>query len=316
MSPAPAGLSLSKPSLFFFEASKNQAGLRQAQASRHWAWVQVLSVLWLALALFASPALAQTFPPLTGRVVDNANLLNPAEEAALSAKLEALEKSTGRQLVVATLPDLQGYEIEDYGYQLGRAWKIGQKGENNGIILIVAPNQRKVRIEVGYGLEPYVTDALSSIIIQQQILPRFKAGDFPGGIEAGVDALISQLQLPEDQAQARQQQIVNEGQKEQRSHRSGGGVPIGLIFCIIVAVFIFSSMWRGRGRRAGPWGARRYGGGSNWPVWLWVASEIAENASRGRRSGWGGGGGGGWGGGGFTGGGGGSFGGGGAGGSW
>jgi uncharacterized protein len=270
------------------------------------------------LAWLATPALAQTFPPLTGRVVDNANLLSPAEEAALSAKLEALETSTGRQLVVVTLPDLQGYEIEDYGYQLGRAWKIGQKGEDNGVILIVAPNERKVRIEVGYGLEPYVTDALSSMIIQQQVLPRFKAGDFPGGIEAGVDALLAQLQLPEDQAQARQQQVLAQGQKEQPSHRSGGGFPVGLIFWIIVAVFVFSSMRRGRGRRAGPWGARRYGRGSNWPVWLWVASEIAESAARSGRSGGGWGGGSGWGGGGGGGfsGGGGSFGGGGASGSW
>jgi uncharacterized protein len=285
---------------------------------------QALARWWAALAIallacLAFPALAQTFPPLTGRVVDNANLLDPAQEAALSAKLEALETSTGRQLVVATLPDLQGYEIEDYGYQLGRAWKIGQKGENNGIILIVAPNERKVRIEVGYGLEPYVTDALSAMIIQGQILPRFKAGDFPGGIEAGVDALLAQLQLPEDQAQARQQQVLEQGQKEERSHRRGsGGFPIGLIFWIIVAVFVFASMRRGRGRRTGPWGARRYSRGSNWPVWLWVASEIAESAARSGRSsgGWGGGSGwGGGGGGGFSGGGG-SFGGGGASGSW
>jgi uncharacterized protein len=284
---------------------------------------QALARWWAALAIallacLASPALAQTFPPLTGRVVDNANLLSPAEEAALSAKLETLEKSTGRQLVVATLPDLQGYEIEDYGYQLGRAWKIGQKAQNNGIILIVAPNQRKVRIEVGYGLEPYVTDALSSMIIQNDILPHFKAGDFPGGIAAGVEALLAQLQLPEDQAQARQQQVLDQQHKEQRSHSSGGGFPIGLIFWIIVAVFVFASMRRGRGRRAGPWGARRYRGGSNWPVWLWVASEIAQSASRGRGSGWSSGGGGGWGGGGGGGfsGGGGSFGGGGASGGW
>jgi uncharacterized protein len=279
--------------------------------ARRWA-----ALLVALLACLAFPALAQTFPPLTGRVVDNANLLSPAEEAALSVKLEALEKSTGRQLVVATLPDLQGYEIEDYGYQLGRAWGIGQKEQNNGIILIVAPNQRKVRIEVGYGLEPYVTDALSSMIIQDDILPHFKSGDFPGGITAGVDALLSQLQLPEDQAQARQQQILGEQQKEQRSDRNGGGFPVGLIFWVIVAVFVLSSLRRGRrGRRAGPWGARRYGGGSNWPVWLWVASEIAESASRGGRSDWGSGGGWGGGGGGFSGGGG-SFGGGGASGSW
>jgi len=264
--------------------------------------------------LLASPAFAQTFPPLTGRVVDNANLLSPAQEAELSAKLEALEKSTGRQLVVATLPDLQGYEIEDYGYQLGRAWGIGQKGQNNGIILIVAPNQRKVRIEVGYGLEPYVTDALSSTIIQEQILPKFKANDYPGGIEAGVDALLAQLRLPEDQAQARQTQILAQDEQKQGTRHRGGGIPIGLIFWLFVLGFVILS----HRRRKGPWGARRYNRGSNWPVWLWAASEIADSASRGSRGGssWGGGDwGGGGGGGGFSGGGG-SFGGGGASGSW
>src|SRR5690349_6310753 len=108
MFPAPAGLSLSRPSLPFWQLSKNKGGLRQAQASRNWGLALWLWALCVALSLFAFPALAQTFPPLTGRVVDNANLLSPAEEASLSAKLEALEKSTGRQLVVATLPDLQG----------------------------------------------------------------------------------------------------------------------------------------------------------------------------------------------------------------
>jgi uncharacterized protein len=276
-------------------------------------WVALFLIL---LSVFAAPVSAQTFPPLTGRIVDNANLLSPEQEAALTTKLEALEKSTGRQLVVATMPDLQGYEIEDYGYQVGRAWKIGQKGQNNGIILLVAPNQRKVRIEVGYGLEPYVTDALSSRIIQEQILPRFKAGDFPGGIEAGTDALLAQLRLPEDQAQARQSQILKEDQGETRRAR-GGGIPIGLIFWIVVAVFVFSSMRRGQ--RRGPWGGRRYRSGGNWPVWLWVASEIANSSRRGGGGGWGGGGGGSWGGGGGGGGfsgGGGSFGGGGASGGW
>ena len=92
-----------------------------------------------------------------------------------------------------TLPSLQDTDIADYGYQLGRAWGIGQKTLNNGALLIVAPNERKVRIEVGYGLEPILTDALTSVVIQRAILPRFKAGDMPGGIEAGVTAITSAL---------------------------------------------------------------------------------------------------------------------------
>lgn len=98
--------------------------------------------------LFAAPAAAQTFPQLTGRVVDDAHLLTPAEIADLTQKSQALEAQSGRQLVVATVPSLQGYPIEDYGYRLGRAWGIGQKGKDNGVILLVAPNEHKVRIEM------------------------------------------------------------------------------------------------------------------------------------------------------------------------
>src|SRR4029077_3361471 len=106
---------------------------------------------------------------------------------ALGARLEAREQASGRQLVGAPTPDLQNYPIEDYGYRLGRAWGIGQSKANNGIILLVAPNERKVRIEVGYGREPIVPDALSADIIDTNILPRFKAGDYAGGITAGAD---------------------------------------------------------------------------------------------------------------------------------
>ena len=98
---------------------------------------------------------------------------------------------------------LQDYQIEEYGYQLGRAWGIGQKDQDNGVLLIVAPVERKVRIEVGYGLEPILTDALSAQIIQTRILPAFRTGDFPDGIIAGVDAIDQQLRLDPAEAQAR-----------------------------------------------------------------------------------------------------------------
>src|SRR5206468_8352954 len=119
---------------------------------------------WIAgllLTLFAltTPAFAQTFPPLTGRVVDQAHLLSPEQVQDLTSKSAALEAQTGRQLVVATVSSLEGYPVEDYGYRLGRAWGIGQKGKDNGAILLVAPNEHKVRIEVGYGLTPFMTDA-------------------------------------------------------------------------------------------------------------------------------------------------------------
>jgi len=117
--------------------------------------------LFLAAILGAIAASAQpTFPPLTGRIVDNAGLLTPADRAELENELRALEAKSSDQVVVYTTNSLQGYPIEDYGYQLGRAWGIGQKGTNNGVILIVAPNERKVRIEVGRGLVPAALKAV------------------------------------------------------------------------------------------------------------------------------------------------------------
>src|SRR3982750_4472154 len=140
-------------------------------------------MLFAALMLFgAQLAQAQTFPKLTGRVVDAADLLSPEQEAQLTQLSADVEKASSRQFVVATIPDLQGYPIEDYGYRLGRGWKNGEGGGNNGIILIVAPKDRKVRIEVGYGLEPVMTDALSSTIVNDTIIPKFRANDYPGGI--------------------------------------------------------------------------------------------------------------------------------------
>jgi uncharacterized protein len=162
----------------------------------------IVSLLaWLA-ALVATPALAQDFPELAGRVTDAARIIPGNVEARLTQKLAALEQQSQRQLVVATIPDLQGYEISDYGYRLGREWGIGDKERNDGVLLIVAPAERKVRIEVGYGLEPVLTDGLSWQIVNNAIVPRFRDGDMPGGIEAGVDAIVSQLTLPTDEAQA------------------------------------------------------------------------------------------------------------------
>jgi len=133
------------------------------------------------------------FPALTGRVVDKADLLSPAQEAALSEQSAALDKATGHQFVIVTVPDLGGHPIEDYGVYLGRYWGIGRKGVNDGVLLLVAPAERKVRIEVGYGLEKTLSDPRSAEIIAQDILPRFKAGDMPGGIVAGAAAITRTL---------------------------------------------------------------------------------------------------------------------------
>ncbi|OSZ69976.1 methanol dehydrogenase [Sphingomonas sp. IBVSS2] len=281
------------------------------------------SLLAFLLVLVPLSAQAQpNFPKLTGRVVDDAHLLSPEQAAQLTQLSDEVEKASSRQFVVATIPDLQGYDIADYGYQLGRAWGIGQKGANNGILLLVAPNERKVRIEVGYGLEPIMTDGLSSQIINETIIPRFKAGDMAGGIVAGAQAIGAQMKLPLEAAEQRaQQQQAQVTQTRQKSH-GGGGFPVGLIFWGIILVFVILPMLGifGRRRRRGPWDRPYRGDGGALPIILWsIASEIGREASRGGGSGWGGGGGDGWGGGGGGGGfsgGGGSFGGGGASGSW
>jgi uncharacterized protein len=281
-------------------------------------FARLLILLALAGAWLVAPLAAQPqFPELTGRVVDNADILTPEAEATLTAKLEALETQTQRQLVVATVPDLQGYDISDYGYQLGRAWGLGDAERNDGALLLVAPNDRKVRIEVGYGLEGYLTDALSALIIQNAILPRFRENDYPGGIMAGTDAIIAQLQLPPEEAA----KLAAEAGK---ARESDGGFPFGVLIWLAFIFFFFAlPMLAGRSRRrkyrssgAGPWGDRgRDAGDTARDIILWeVGNAILRGAvSGGGSSGWSGGGFGG--GGGFSGGGG-SFGGGGASGGW
>src|SRR5947209_12182696 len=209
---------------------------------------QILAVLWLALMVLATPVAAQTFPPLTGRVVDQAHLLTPEQVQDLTSKSAALEAQTGRQLVVATVNSLEGYPVEDYGYRLGRAWGIGQKGKDNGVILLVAPNEHKVRVEVGYGATPYITDAMSGLIIRDAILPHFKQTppDYGGGIEAGADALIKQMSLPADQAQ--KNVAAAEQAQQQRQHSRGGALP-GIFWLLVIGFVVLSHFRRATGRR-------------------------------------------------------------------
>ncbi len=157
--------------------------------------IEAASALLLLLLTFGSHALAAEpkFPPLTGRVVDDAGILDASTTSQLTDMLASHETATGQQLVVVTLGSLQGFTIEDYGYQLGRYWGIGQKGTNTGALLIVAPKEHKVRIEVGYGLEGTLTDAISRTIIENDILPNFKRGDFNAGVLAGTKSILSVL---------------------------------------------------------------------------------------------------------------------------
>jgi uncharacterized protein len=148
----------------------------------------------LLVAIAAPLALAAPqFPALTGRVVDEAGVLSQPARDRITGWLAQFERDTKRQVVVATVKSLQGDAIEDYGYQLGRFWGIGEKGKNTGAILLVAPTEHKVRIEVGYGLEGELTDAVSRTIIDEDILPAFRQGKYEDGIVAGTAALLRTL---------------------------------------------------------------------------------------------------------------------------
>ncbi len=238
----------------------------------------------LILAICAGAALALTFPTLSGRVVDEAGLLSANDRAALTETLAALEAKTTAQLVVVTLKSLQGTTIEDYGYQLGRHWQIGQKDDvknqnkNNGVLLIVAPNDRVVRIEVGYGLEGTLTDALTKTIIETAILPRFRSGDFAGGIGNGVAAIVQTLTGDAGGWQPRAGRGAAPGVERPADEIPGGWIfvvvllGVGLlIFCAVrggaLCQFLLLMMISGgggssRGRSGGGGGGFSGGGGS------------------------------------------------------
>jgi uncharacterized protein len=219
--------------------------------------------LLLLLAIAVVQAAEPKFPPLTGRVNDRAGLLSERDEGELEVALARFETETTNQIVVATLESLQGLPIEEYGYQLGRHWGIGQEGRDNGALLIVAPEEREVRIEVGYGLEGELTDAQSRTIIETRILPHFRQGDFAAGIKAGVAAMIETLGGSYDPALPPVQ--VKE------SEPAPAPFPLALAMLMIMIFIVFNRLSgrRGRGRPRGHgglvvipgWGDRRGSGG-------------------------------------------------------
>ncbi|QCY14183.1 TPM domain-containing protein [Pseudomonas sp. MPC6] len=225
--------------------------------------VGLVLLLWV-LALTVQAELK--FPQLTGRVVDNAAMIEPSVREQLTQQLDAHEKATGEQLVVVTLPDLQGTDIADFGYQLGRHWGIGQKDKNNGALLIVARDERRLRIEVGYGLEERLTDAQSSVIINQVITPAFKAGNFSKGISDGVAAMLVVLGgNPLDEPST-----VYESRGDQQSDfvSRHPGLLVFLVMLFILTMFVCqvlgilpSGGGGGRGRSGGGFGGGGFGGG-------------------------------------------------------
>ncbi|WP_345548362.1 TPM domain-containing protein [Microbulbifer aestuariivivens] len=189
--------------------------------------------------------------------MDKANLLDAAAEYRLTEMTLAHEKQTGNQIVVVTVPDLQGQTIAEYGYQLGRHWGIGKKGRDNGVLLIVAPSERQVRIEVGYGLEGALTDALSANIIHTKILPHFRSGDFDQGITAGIESIIAAIK----------NEYVAEPTENRKDRRLA--LLVGF-FLVLIMLQLFGSSLLGassgrgsyrRGRFGGYYGGGGFGGG-------------------------------------------------------
>jgi uncharacterized protein len=203
----------------------------------------LLTLVWVPAHAAAGPQ----FPELTGRVVDDAHVLSPQVKADLTLKLAALEQKNSRQLVVVTLPTLSGYDIADYGNQLLRHWGIGQKGLNNGALFIIVPTEHKMRIEVGYGLEGTLTDAMSRVIMDRAVVPKFRAGDMQGGIVDGVNAIIEQMGLDPSTAEAR---VAEAEQAPRHAHRN----PIAGLIPLIIIFFVFTAIFRNRGGGGGGFG--------------------------------------------------------------
>ena len=201
-------------------------------------WVHLVS---LSLLIVSTANAAPELPALSGRVVDRAEILDRSAEQRLAYQLAQHEQATTNQVIVATVPDLQGYSIERFAIELARQWQLGTAENDNGVLFLIAPTERKVRIEVGYGLEGALTDAISSSIIQQIVLPAFRQGNFAVGIEQGTYAILAAIN-GEYVAPTQQAGVEN----EQRSF-------LPLLFF----VFFFFILPRLSGRRGR---ARYYGG--------------------------------------------------------
>lgn len=246
------------------------------------------AALWAAFLLIAVSVWAAEpqFPALTGPVVDAADVLSQQDEARLAERLRSYEIGSGHQLAIATVPSLQGYDVRDFGNRLFRAWALGDKTKNDGVLVLVAPTEHKVSIEVGYGLEGDLTDAMSRIIIENAMVPHFKSNDYAGGLAAGIEDIAKVL--------GGQSAVVTDRTGNQTSPGLSDLLP--LLILLVFVVIILSNASRGRRVIIIPGG---YSGGS-----------YSGGGWSSGGGGWSGGGGGGWSGGG------GSSGGGGASGSW
>ena len=239
-------------------AASSRAPSSPAERGRGAVWLHsFLAVAFVLLTLaFTARAAEPTYPALTGRVVDDAGVLSASTKSGLTQMLADFERTSGgTQVVVVTLKSLQGLPIEDFGYQLLRHWGIGQKDKNNGALLIVAPTERKVRIEVGYGLEGTLTDALSRTIIERDIVPAFKRGDLNGGVLAGTAAVVRVLGGDATAVAAQQPARGWQG-------NALPIIPFGInIIFIVLFLMLFMRHRRGFWGYGGPYIGGGYGGG-------------------------------------------------------
>ncbi len=238
--------------------------MTSTRSKRHQFLPSGLAFLLSAYVLLASLASALDVPPLRGRVNDYAGVLGQDQARSLESQLAQFEQETGHQVAVLTVPTLDGEDIEGFSIRVAESWKIGKKGFDNGVILVVAVKDRRLRLEVGYGLEGVLPDAIAKTIISDYVVPRFRAQDYTGGIVTGVDAVLRVIKnepLPES--------------ARQRNQSEGSPLQFFLMLAVTVAVLAIMAvastanrrrrhnMWATGGRRHPPiyWGGGGFGGG-------------------------------------------------------
>ena len=226
-----------------FKAFKAQADPESLRGCGYQNWCLYNLLLFLLILSLSSSAHALDIPKLQGYVNDYADMMSPSAKAELENELRAFEQTDSTQIVILTIPSLEGEEIEDFGIKVGDNWKIGQAGKDNGIIFIVAKQDRKMRIEAGRGLEGKLTDLMAGRIIDLVVKPRFKRGDFDGGFIAGVSALID----------ATRGEFKTDGNQRPQKHERSSQILTFLIFggIILLVLGSFSRILGGLGGAVG-----------------------------------------------------------------
>ena len=239
-----------------------------------------LAVCLVAIAVvFSTVGKAQNasdYPPLTGRVVDNAALISANDKTQIGDMLATLEQNTGDQVVVLTIPSLKGENLEQYSLGVARTWALGEKEKDNGVLFLIAKNDRKMRIEVGYGLEGKLTDAIASFIIRNEVAPAFRSGNFSGGIKRGVSSIVNVLAA--DASGLKQWETRAKPRKSKRRNRnkeSAGFIP----FAFVASIWLFIIF----GSVISSWLVRKLGREIKPGHYRWLGMDAGPNAPRPKR---------------------------------